>query len=203
MVVAYDEIEIYKPDERPHGQEYVRLRFERIVAKGAREKQEYRKGEQDGQTDSADYSVSLDAFPSRNLEYGYGHGAVDDGCANRGGVHDPSDSRSSEEGYGQGYEQYQKDGVDGNLLVIELGKALGQDAILRHGVAQTAYGTQHADEAGKHQRGQGRHQNIDSGLAKVVLCRKEGRQSGDSLEFVQAANVVEPARAALRIGRDA
>ena len=144
-------MEIQQPKERPDSHEHISFRRECVVGKSTREEQEYCEGNQNEEADSADYPILFDAFLSRSLKYRDGHKAVDDGGTDCGGIHDPADRRPSEKRDGQRDQQHQKYGIDRDLFLIELGKAFGQNTVLRHGIAETAQGTQHADQAGKNQ----------------------------------------------------
>ena len=151
MILTDDPVEIQQPEKRPGGQKHICLCRDRIVGKRIREKQEYRKSSQNVQTDPADQAILFAAFLPRSLIYSQGCKAINNGGADRRGVHDPPDRRSSEERYRQRDEQHQKYGVDRDLLFVEFGKTLGQDTILRHGEAQTAQCAEHADQTGENQ----------------------------------------------------
>jgi len=131
-------MEIQQAKERPDGHQHVCFCFDRIVRESAREQQEDRKGYQDKQTDAADSTISFASFLTRNFKDSNGSKAIDDGGSKCSGVHNPPDRRSSKERYGQRDTQYQKYGIDRNLLITEGSKTPGQNSILRHGVTQSA-----------------------------------------------------------------
>ena len=138
MILPDDPVEEQQSQQRPEGDQNIGLRGDGVIGEGAREQKEDGEGAQNKQTDPADQTLLFRALLPGQLKDRHGREAVNDGGADRRGVHDPSDGRSADEGYGQGHQEHQKNGVGRDLLAVQPGKALRQDAVLRHGIAQPA-----------------------------------------------------------------
>ena len=203
VILPDDAVEENQAEDGPGNQKGIGLRLDGVVREDAGEAEIDQEDHQNDHADAADDAVlSVVLLPGDLIDRGGGK-AVEDGGAEGGGIHDPADGRPAQERNGQRDERHQHDGVDGDLFVIELGIALGEDAVLRRGIAEAADGAQHADQAGQNQRHQGEHQDVDAGPAEIEVCRVEGGQARDAVELVQTADIVQPAAAALGVGGDA
>ena len=203
VILADDAVEEEQPQNRPDRHQDIGLRFNGIVGKRAGKNQEDHEYEQDDQADAADHAVCFAALPTGLLENRRGSEAVKDGGAEGGGVHDPSDRRSPDKGDGQRDKDDQHDRLNGDLFFVEVGIALGQNAVLGHRIAQTAESAQIADEARDHQRQQGRHQDIDARVPEIMVRGIESGQPGNPVKFIQAPDIIKPAAAPFGICRDA
>ena len=203
MVFLDNPVEEDEAEYRPYDHKSIGFRFDGVIGKRTRKQQEHQEGDHDGYADTAQYAVLLAAFLPRSFEDGHGSETVENDGTNRCGVNDPANGRPSQKRNGQGNDNRQENRVDWDLLVAQASETLGKDAVLGHGVAQAADGAQHADEAGEHKRKKGGHENVDASIPKVVMGGVEGGQPRDSIELVQAADVVQPAGATLWVSGDA
>ena len=82
-------------------------------------------------------------------------------------------------------------------------EALRQNSVLRYRVAEAAKRAHHADKARQNERKEREHKNGYAHISHIVIRGIECGQTLYTLKLIEAAYIVEPARAALRIGGNA
>ena len=201
MILSDNKIEIDQTQNRPGSHENIGFGLNGVVRERTRKQQEDKESDQYEETDAADKVILFYTLLSGNLEYSNGYKAVDDGCSDRRGIHDPANCGSAKERNGQRNQKYQKNRLGRNLFLIKFSITLRQDAIPCNGIAQTADGTQHTDQTCHYQRQQRCHQDINTRISKIMVCGIECRKPLDSFKLIQPADVIKPAGASFRISR--